>query len=339
MRRLFAILLATSLVLAACGSDDKESDSSDKSDGTTTTVANSSTVAGAKDVPNVTIPDPLPKKLTITDVKEGTGEELGPYANVTVDYVGKGANTGKVFDDSYSRGEPATFSLHGVIPGWSEGLVGMKVGGVRELVIPADMAYGDNPDPASGIEPGETLVFRVELISFETDPNAAKFEVVDKRGEPKVEVPDPLPNKLTTTDDVVGKGAEVTATSAALIQFVAVSADTGKVIDSSWTGGPVGVTVANTVPAWTEGLPGMREGGRRTIVAPVKEVFGGAPPADMGVAEDDTLIFVIDVILVEEQPDTTGGTDLPGETGSSTTVADDSTATTTADEATTTTAK
>jgi FKBP-type peptidyl-prolyl cis-trans isomerase len=61
-------------------------------------------------------------------------------------------------------GQPISFPLDGVIRGWSEGLVGMKVGGRRTLVIPGDMAYGANPPPGAGIAPNETLVFTVDLV-------------------------------------------------------------------------------------------------------------------------------------------------------------------------------
>jgi peptidylprolyl isomerase len=72
-----------------------------------------------------------------------------------------------MFDASWVRGEPATFPLPNVILGWQEGLVGMQVGGRRLLVIPAELGYGNNPPSGSGIEPGETLIFVVDLVSFE----------------------------------------------------------------------------------------------------------------------------------------------------------------------------
>ena len=85
---------------------------------------------------------------------------------MTAAYLGVGASTGETFDSSWERGQPATFPLDQVIPGWSEGLVGMKVGGRRELVIPAEQAYGDQPPAGSGIKPGETLVFVVDLVGI-----------------------------------------------------------------------------------------------------------------------------------------------------------------------------
>lgn len=103
-------------------------------------------------------------ELVVTDDVDGTGEVVEPGASVTAHYVGVSASTGEEFDSSWDRGQPVEFPLSGVIQGWSEGLVGMKVGGRRTLVIPAEMAYGDTPPPGSGIAPGETLVFTVDLV-------------------------------------------------------------------------------------------------------------------------------------------------------------------------------
>lgn len=103
-------------------------------------------------------------ELIVTDDVEGTGEEVTPGATVTAHYVGVSASSGAQFDASWDRGAPISFPLDGVIQGWSEGLVGMKVGGRRTLVIPGHMAYGATPPPGAGIAPNETLVFTVDLV-------------------------------------------------------------------------------------------------------------------------------------------------------------------------------
>ena len=87
---------------------------------------------------------------------------------MTAHYVGVSASTGEEFDASWNGGQPISFPLTGVIPGWSEGLVGMKEGGRRTLVIPADLAYGDTPPPGAGIAAGETLVFTIDLVAVES---------------------------------------------------------------------------------------------------------------------------------------------------------------------------
>jgi len=119
---------------------------------------------GAPDVPIE--PGPPPTELQTTDLTEGTGDPVPEGATVTVDYIGVSCSTGKIFDSSYSRGEPATFPLDGVIPGWTDGIPGMKVGGQRLLVIPPDQAYGDT-GAGTDIAPGETLWFVVTMNSFE----------------------------------------------------------------------------------------------------------------------------------------------------------------------------
>lgn len=104
-------------------------------------------------------------ELVIEDTVEGqSGRAVVGGDTVTVHYVGALMSDGTVFDSSFSRGVPATFSLDGVIVGWREGLVGMKVGGQRRLLIPAEKAYGSSGTP--GIPPDSDLVFDVELIEI-----------------------------------------------------------------------------------------------------------------------------------------------------------------------------
>jgi len=103
--------------------------------------------------------------VQIVELLEGDGELVEAGATVTVDYVGRLAE-GKQFDSSYDRGRPVTVPLSKVIPGWREGLPGMRVGGKRKLTIPAAMAYGDK-GVGDAIPPNATLVFEVELRAVE----------------------------------------------------------------------------------------------------------------------------------------------------------------------------
>jgi peptidylprolyl isomerase len=105
---------------------------------------------------------PPPTELVAEDLEVGTGAEVAQGATVTVDYIGVACSTGVIFDSSYSRGQPAQFPLDQVIPGWTQGLPGMKVGGSRLLGIPAELAYGDQGAPPD-IAPGETLWFVVKV--------------------------------------------------------------------------------------------------------------------------------------------------------------------------------
>jgi len=98
-------------------------------------------------------------------IKEGDGKQPSEDSHVTVHYEGKLIN-GRVFDSSYKRGEPTSFPLNQVIPGWTEGVQLMKTGSTYEFHIPQNLAYGERG--AGGvIPPFAALIFKVELISFE----------------------------------------------------------------------------------------------------------------------------------------------------------------------------
>lgn len=104
-------------------------------------------------------------ELQKIDQVVGTGAEVAAGATVTAHYTGALAKDGTIFDTSFDRGEPATFPLSGVIKGWQEGVPGMKVGGKRRLLIPAELAYGKDGSPPK-IGPNEPLVFDIELIKI-----------------------------------------------------------------------------------------------------------------------------------------------------------------------------
>ncbi len=102
-------------------------------------------------------------ELQKIDLQEGTGSEVKAGDTVTVDYTGAVAATGIVFQSSLDSGQPVTFGLDQVIDGWKEGIPGMKTGGKRRLIIPAEKAYGANPPQGSGIPANAPLVFDVTL--------------------------------------------------------------------------------------------------------------------------------------------------------------------------------
>ncbi len=116
--------------------------------------------------PTVTVPEgPAPTDLQIIDDELGSGPEAVAGKRVAVHYVGVAHSTGQEFDASYDRGEPLVFQLGGrqVITGWDTGLVGMRVGGRRTLIIPPHLAYG-NRGAGGVIKPGETLIFVCDLV-------------------------------------------------------------------------------------------------------------------------------------------------------------------------------
>jgi FKBP-type peptidyl-prolyl cis-trans isomerase len=117
--------------------------------------------------PTIAVPKaPAPKTLTTKDIIVGTGAEAKTGSSVAVNYVGALYSNGKVFDASWKRNEPFTLTLGQgqVIPGWEKGIVGMHVGGRRELIIPSELAYGKQGRPPS-IPPNAPLIFIVDLLS------------------------------------------------------------------------------------------------------------------------------------------------------------------------------
>jgi peptidylprolyl isomerase len=116
--------------------------------------------------PEVVVPTGQPPaELEIVDLTVGQGDEARAGQTVSVHYVGVAFSNGREFDSSWNRREPFAFRLGAgqVIEGWDRGVAGMRVGGRRQLTIPARLAYGDR-GAGRDIKPGETLVFVVDLL-------------------------------------------------------------------------------------------------------------------------------------------------------------------------------
>ncbi len=160
---ILTIAVCAGLFVAGCGGSDSSSSGSTAASGETTAAESA---GGEKTKPKVTVPKGAPpKKLEIREIEAGSGAEAKSGDEVTVQYVGVGFKTGEEFDSSWSRNEPFSFTLGAgeVIPGWDQGVEGMKVGGRRELVIPPELAYGEAGAPPA-IGPNETLVFVIDLL-------------------------------------------------------------------------------------------------------------------------------------------------------------------------------
>lgn len=170
------VALSAALVLTACG----DSSSTQSGAGTAAPESSSSAASGIGndasgveveggfgDKPTITIGDQTKDltQLQVVDLVVGTGDPVAPGATVLADYAGIGAASKKQFDSSFDRGQPAEFGLDRVIPGWTQGIPGMKLGGRRLLIIPGELAYGANP-PSPDIEPNEVLVFVVDMVNF-----------------------------------------------------------------------------------------------------------------------------------------------------------------------------
>ena len=164
-----AAAAACALALAACGSSSSGGIVQAPSGGATQvsipTTPKPPPALRTKPVVNVSPSSCSTKKLLTQDLVPGTGAVAAAGQTVTVNYVGVLCSTGKEFDSSWKRGQPFSTPLSNgsVIPGWVQGIPGMRVGGRRQLVIPASLAYGKNG--TQGIPPNSTLVFVVDLLS------------------------------------------------------------------------------------------------------------------------------------------------------------------------------
>jgi len=175
-----ALLVAGSVATPGCGGKSKTSEI--PAGGPATTGASTSTTPAAPKGPSRVPPAPGEKKLgrkpaigrpsgtppaalKSRDIVKGSGAEAKTGKTVSVQYVGIAYSTGKQFDASWDRHKPFDFKLGAgmVIPGWDKGVVGMKVGGRRQLIIPPDLAYGASGQPPA-IGPNETLVFDIDLL-------------------------------------------------------------------------------------------------------------------------------------------------------------------------------
>jgi peptidylprolyl isomerase len=169
--------LAAAALIAGCGSSSNSSTIGVGGENTaanaavehaaTPTTGTTPTTGPLATEPKITPPKgPAPKTLVTKEIVTGTGAEAKAGDTVTVNYVGVLYKGGKEFDASWKRNEPFSFPLGKgqVIKGWDQGVVGMRVGGRRELIIPAELAYGKPGRPPT-IPPNAPLIFTVDLLS------------------------------------------------------------------------------------------------------------------------------------------------------------------------------
>jgi len=271
--------------------------------------------------PEVGIPaGPPPCDLVSRDLAEGDGEVAAAGGTVQVHYYGMAWSTQVMFDTSWDRGDPFSFTIGAgnVIAGWDQGVPGMKVGGRRVLVIPSDLGYGEQGSGA--IQGGETLVFVVDLISVSKPPSCRERDVAlsERRGaitvrvagrmnaKPRVTVPegDP-PCELQVLDVREGSGRRIDGETEIEAHYVGISWSTRKQFDASWDRGEsiqFVVGAGAVIKGWDEGLAGMRVGGRRLLVIP-PELGYGASGAGADIAPFETLVFVVDLLKAEPAGD------------------------------------
>jgi peptidylprolyl isomerase len=205
-------------------------------------------------------------------ITPGTGKfHPGTTDKVKVHYTGWTKN-GQMFDSSVTRGEPITFPLNGVIPGWTEGVALMVVGEKRRLWIPGKLAYGERPRAGA---PAGDLVFDVELLDIVSAPKApAVPEDVKAAPASAKKTASGLAYRVLTP----GTGAEhPAATSNVTVNYSGWTPD-GKMFDSSVTRGqPARFRLNNVIKGWTEGVALMTKGEKARFWIPGSLAYGDTP--------------------------------------------------------------
>ena len=269
-----ALVLGTAS-LAACGGSKEDADA-------------------AVDEPKVVLPASLPTELVVTDLTVGTGREAAAGDMVLVYYVGVRSEDGERFDGNYgARPFPVRVGAGGVIAGWDQGLLGVRQGGVRQLDIPADLAYGDEPR-GDVIRAGDALSFVITVDLVIPASTLADEPDIEVEGGDNVE-------DFVITDLVTGDGTAAEVGGAAVFHLVAYRGDTGERIDSSWDDGEpyfMEIIDGETFPGFVSSIPGMKPGGRRQVRVPFMSAFGSAGSPDLGLPASTDLVLVLDLLAV-----------------------------------------
>jgi len=310
MRRTLPVLLAATLVVAACSGDDGDDAATDTTDTTEITADTDSTEPETTDdgelappptnpdKPVVELPDELPEELGVTVLAQGSGPEAQPGDTVIVDYIGVRSSDGVEFDNSYDRFEPFPVVLGqgGVIQGWDEGLVDVQAGSRVQLDIPSDLAYGAE---ARGeiIGANEALTFVIDVRAVIQPPDAA--DAPTEAGVPESEGAD----DTSFVDLVEGDGPELEPGQTGVLNYVLFRGDNLVALESSWVAEPVQIgTAVGNFPGFVEGLPGMQVGGRRAIVIPPEDGFGPDGNPQLGLPAGTDMIIVVDLLGVYGTP-------------------------------------
>lgn len=331
-RRFLAPALVAVLLLASCGGSDALGDDV-VSDGLG--CAPTQVDRRVDDVPEIesTTEDPG-EEVATEDIEAGTGCGTDTGMFLTLDLVGATADDATVFSDTFADERPITATLGSgqLIPGLETGLADMTVGGRRQLVVPAELAYGAEGNEAQGIGADEDLIFVVDLVAVTDEPlfcndvqEIPPAEGTDKPTE--VDMPVEAPQgEVNTVDLVEGEGDPVEAGNYVTLNYLGISCVSGRQFDASWDRGETfPVTLGEgTIPGFSQGIEGMKVGGRRQIEIPPALAYGaeGSPP---DIAPNAPLVFIIEVVEAQDTPPSTtvpelpvdpadpGATELPGD--------------------------
>lgn len=214
-----------------------------------------------------------PNGLEIEDLRVGDGVECKPGWIAEVNYKGTLKADGKQFESTYGS-EPLLAPVNRLIPGWKEGIIGMKVGGKRRLGVPASLAYADKGRSDIGIPAGADLIYDIELL-----------------------------NVIQVEELKVGEGTECKRDQTVTVHYRGTLRDTGKEFDSSYSrNAPSDLTLktgpGGVIDGWLYGIPGMKVGGKRKLTIPWQRAYGeqGRPPMIPARAD---LVFEVELVGVK----------------------------------------
>jgi len=227
-------------------------------------------------------------------IEQGDGPSPNPGDIVQVHYTGR-LRGGAQFDSSYDRDQPIQFGVGAgqVIPGWDEAILLLKVGDKARLVIPPELAYGEQ-GVGSDIPPNSTLYFDVELMDVQpvvyvppTEIDEADYVTTD--------------SGLKYYDLKVGDGDTPRSGEMPLVHYVAWLEDGTKIDSSRDRGSPIHFTlgVGQVLPGWDEGILSMQVGGKRQLILPPELAYGDEGAGDL-IPPHATLIYEVELVAISD---------------------------------------
>lgn len=264
------------------------------------------------DKPKIKVKAPWAIKETQSEVlTQGDGAEVLEDGNVEVNYTGVNGRTGETFDSSFERGQPVTFPLDGVIPGFKKGLVGKHVGDRVLIAMTGEDGYDSSGgSPQAGINVGDTLIF-VADITGTTLKSAEGKDVAAKDGlptvkmsgdKPTVSIPDSDPPAKKTVQPLIkGDGAKVGKNDTVTTRSVTVLWKDGKVVDDSWgqRWTPDAQSGETRLEAMQQAMVGHRVGDRLIMVFPPGTAYKTGDKGQ-GITKDDTVVMVVDILFTQQ---------------------------------------